>query len=59
MDNPGQVVTDSEEEVVRKKNERAAKNKERLEKLRAPVPDPAAGSAGSPSSPRSVPAETE
>ena len=38
-DNPGQVVTDSGEKVV-KKNKRAAKRKERLVKLRALVGSP-------------------
>ena len=40
VDNPGQVVTDSEEEVVKKKNKRTAKRKERLAKLCAPVKSP-------------------
>lgn len=33
MDNPGQVVTDFKEEVVKKKNKYTAKKKERLTKL--------------------------
>lgn len=33
----GQVVMDSEEELVKKKNKYAAKKKERLAKLQAPV----------------------
>ena len=33
VDSPGQVVTDSEEEVLKKKNKRMAKNKEQLLKL--------------------------
>lgn len=33
MDNPGQVVTDLEEEVVKKKNKCAAKKKERIAKF--------------------------
>ena len=37
VDNLGQVVTDSEEEVVKKKNKRAAKRKERFAKLCAPI----------------------
>lgn len=37
MNKPGQVVTDAEEEVVKKKNEHAAKKKERLPKLHALV----------------------
>ena len=40
IDNPGQVVTDSGEDVVKKKNKRAAKKKEWLAKLRAPVRSP-------------------
>ena len=37
VDNPGQIVTDSKEEVVKKKNKRAAKTKERLTKFCALV----------------------
>lgn len=37
VDNPGQLVTDSEEKVVKKKNKRVAKRKERLAKLCALV----------------------
>ena len=58
VDNPGQVVTDSEEEVVKKKNKRAAKRKERLAKLHAPVGSPLSSRPESSIllSPRSVPA---
>lgn len=38
--NPGQVITDSEEKVVKKKNERTAKKKEWLANLHAPVGSP-------------------
>ena len=40
MDNPGHVVSDFEEEVLKKKNKRAAKKKEWLAKLRALVGSP-------------------
>ena len=40
MDNLGQVVTNLEEEVVKKKNKHAAKRKERLAKLCAPIRSP-------------------
>ena len=40
VDNPGWVVTDSEEEVVKKKNKCTAKRKERLAKLCASVGSP-------------------
>lgn len=33
VDNPGQVVMDSEEEILKKKNKRVAKRKEQLAKL--------------------------
>ena len=58
VDNPGQVVTDSEEKVVKKKNKRVAKIKERLAKLCAPVGSPLSPRPESSLflSPRSVPA---
>lgn len=37
IDNPGQVVRDSEKEVVQKKNKCMAKRKERLKKLHTPI----------------------
>ena len=40
VDNSGQVVIDLEEEVVKKKNKRAAKSKEWFVKLRSPVESP-------------------
>ena len=40
MNNPGQVITDSEEEVMKKKNKHTAKKKEQLAKLHAPVGSP-------------------
>lgn len=44
LDNPNQVITDSKEKMVKKKNECAAKRKKQLAKLRTPI--------GSSSSPR-------
>ena len=42
--NNGQPITDSKDEKVRKQNKRVAKRKARLDKLRAAVRAPAAGS---------------
>ena len=40
MENPGLVITDSEEELIKKKNKRTVKRKERLAKLCVPIKPP-------------------